>query len=490
MEFYLILGVATAVVSGLTVMMWHKTRCMAFPLGIAFMYFWTLYGGWRIVRSIDGTSDETPYLFYKVVPIFLNSDYMMALLLYTLFIIVVQVTVLYLVAPKERMRASRLIEISHWRVAVMAAAAAVVGYLLIRNTLAEGAEENLSGYGSVRSAALFTIYQVLDHAAMTLVTVGLAVCVSGCEPRYLGGKGNPRFVLLPYLAVFGALLYLCVKTGNRTEAALAFALLVLFYSANAQRASKLLIVGAGVFGAATITAVKLIRDGFFSAANSVGLADLWTAASNEVLRSTENVAAHLSMYGVLHKQLPLTYGSSFVSLLFSFVPRMVWPNRPAPIYDDYVLGMAAIDGQGYTIHHATGWYMNFGIAGVIIGAVLIGWIWAGLFNLLYRKAEARTWFGQILSAIGFWTFTSTIPMLLRNGPEVYKEVIMDCLLIPTALIAIAGTRLVKRYNRPCLIVARRQHAGGTSQRRVVSKAKSQESLAWREISPTDMQGAQ
>ena len=59
MEFYLVLSLATIVITGLTVLMWQKTRTFAFPLGIAFMYFWTLYGGWRIVRSLDGSSDET-----------------------------------------------------------------------------------------------------------------------------------------------------------------------------------------------------------------------------------------------------------------------------------------------------------------------------------------------------------------------------------------------------------------------------------------------
>ncbi|HTR47824.1 MAG TPA: hypothetical protein VMM16_10605 [Verrucomicrobiae bacterium] len=453
MEFYLVLSLATIVITGLTVLMWQKTRTFAFPLGIAFMYFWTLYGGWRIVRSLDGSSDETPYLFYKLVPVFLNSDYMMALLLYSLFIVAVQVTVLCVAIPKERIRSSQPIEISHWRVVAMAGTAGVLGYLLIRNSLAEGADNNVSSYAAVRDASLFTFYEVLNRAAMTLVSVGLAVSVSGREPRYFAGRGN-RLMVVPYFAIFCGLIYLCMKTGNRTEAALAFALLVLFYSANAQRPRRALMIAAGAAGAIVITLVKLLRDGVLSAANHASLLDIWSIARDEVLRSTESIAAHLSMYGVVHKQLPLTWGSSFASLLFSFVPRAVWPNRPGTVYDDYVTGMAAVEGQGYTIHHATGWYMNFGIAGVILGAVLIGLIWSGLFNLLYRRAEPKTGLGQIFATIGFWTFTSAIPVILRAGPEVYKTIGLDSFLIPTLLIGISSTSLVKRYNRPSLALVR------------------------------------
>jgi len=472
MEFYLILAVATVVISALTVLIWRKTRSLAFPFGIALMYFWTLYGGWRLVRSLDGSSDETFYLFYKLVPVYLDSDYMMSLLLYALFIITVQVTVLLVAMPKVRMRAIRLIEISHWRIVVMAGVAGILGYLLIRNTLIEGMGDNVSGYGVVRDSALFTIYEVLNRAAMTLVSIGLAVSVSGREPRYFSGRGN-RFFVLPYLAIFGGLIYLCMKTGNRTEAALAFALLVLFYAANCRRPSKLLVVGAGAFGGIVLTAVKLYRDGIFSAANSASLADIWTTAQNEVLRSTESIAAHLSMYGVLHKHLPLTYGSSFASLLFSVVPRAVWPNRPGTVYDDYATGMAAVEGQGYTIHHATGWYMNFGVPGLILGALLMGWIWAALFNLLYRQAEPKTGLGQIFGTIGFWTFTSAIPVILRAGPEVYKTIAFDCFAIPTLLLGIASTSLVKRYNRPSLALVRRLRSEASPQRLVSAQMAGQ-----------------
>ena len=49
-------------------------------------------------------------------------------------------------------------------------------------------------------------------------------------------------------------------------------------------------------------------------------------------------------------------------------------------YQYYATGVGAREGQGYSIHHATGWYLNFGVAGVVMGAILLGRLWAGLYN--------------------------------------------------------------------------------------------------------------
>jgi len=35
--------------------------------------------------------------------------------------------------------------------------------------------------------------------------------------------------------------------------------------------------------------------------------------------------------------------------------------------------VGAIQNQGYSLHHATGWYLNFGYFGVALGAVVMAW---------------------------------------------------------------------------------------------------------------------
>ena len=41
---------------------------------------------------------------------------------------------------------------------------------------------------------------------------------------------------------------------------------------------------------------------------------------------------------------------------------------------------------------------------------------------------------------------------MRGGPEVYKLVLVEELLIPTLILGVAGLRLVLQFNRPRLLL--------------------------------------
>ena len=73
------------------------------------------------------------------------------------------------------------------------------------------------------------------------------------------------------------------------------------------------------------------------------------------------------MYGVLAAGVEPRFGYSLYSLVCSVIPRVLWPDRPRDIYLYYSESVGAIQNQGYSLHHATGWYLNFGYP---------GWRWA------------------------------------------------------------------------------------------------------------------
>src|SRR5262249_49792084 len=91
--------------------------------------------------------------------------------------------------------------------------------------------------------------------------------------------------------------------------------------------------------------------------------------------SNEAFGAHFSMYGVLAAQTSPKFGYSIYSLACSVIPRVLWPDRPRDIYLYYSESVGAIQNQGYSLHHATGWYLNFGYAGVAVGAIVLGLLW-------------------------------------------------------------------------------------------------------------------
>lgn len=75
MEFYLLLIVAAAAVAALGALLYRRTGSLSFPLGILFLYFWSLHGGWAIVADGLGADEVTShqYLYGKVFPIELNE---------------------------------------------------------------------------------------------------------------------------------------------------------------------------------------------------------------------------------------------------------------------------------------------------------------------------------------------------------------------------------------------------------------------------------
>ena len=122
----------------------------------------------------------------------------------------------------------------------------------------------------------------------------------------------------------------------------------------------------------------------------------------------------------MHHHVPWTWGSSVLSLALSAVPRIFWAARPDTIYVHYAAFLGLEAGQGYTIHHATGWYLNFGPVGVLLGGGALGSLW----GWLYRKTGSV----DILSAswrpacavLAFAFFTGGLPQLIGRAWKVTR----------------------------------------------------------------------
>ncbi|MCP4293192.1 MAG: hypothetical protein GY780_15315, partial [bacterium] len=160
----------------------------------------------------------------------------------------------------------------------------------------------------------------------------------------------------------------------------------------------------------------------------------------QILTSNEGFSAHFSMYGVLHYSVPITWGTSITSLLASGVPRLFWASRPESVYYHYASSVGASMDQGYTIHHATAWYLNFGFTGIIFGASLLGFLWARLFQNTVIRIQGNSLLVSIFPAVGFAFFTGGLPGLIRGGIESYKAVILYSLLAPFLVLLLSQNK--------------------------------------------------
>jgi hypothetical protein len=449
MEYYAILSIATVVFLVLTWLIWSKTKSLAFLLGNGFLYLWSLWGAWFVVRDLLTAQAEGPYQYlrFKLFPIYLDADYLWTIVLYALFMVIVQCTVLFTVKKIDTREVTfKTIQISHLKMIVLGAFCGGFSYLIIRPSLAAAAEMNASGYVYVKSdesLKLYSVFQLTNRAALIALVMGIVVYFSGQQAKYLRGRPNV-FLLVAYFACLGGVFLLNMLLGERSELLTAACFGGLLYIANTPKPSKLLIGGGAFAALAGLAIVGFTRGSSFNNVFSgVGLSSLFVSIA-DMSRSVEWFAPHFSLYGAIHKAVPFTYGTSFANLLLSAVPRIVWPDRPPDIYEHYANNVQAVPDQGYAIHHATGWYLNFGVIGLIAGALLWGWLWATLFNKFKRAESSRFHLGRAFAVVAVWSFTADIPTLIRAGIEGYKPVLIQTFFIPVMIIALTSLTVVQR----------------------------------------------
>ncbi|MCB0815838.1 MAG: hypothetical protein KDB87_22060, partial [Flavobacteriales bacterium] len=152
-----------------------------------------------------------------------------------------------------------------------------------------------------------------------------------------------------------------------------------------------------------------------------------------VLLSNEMFAAHFSMYGILRNSVPPEPFISMRYLWASAAPAFVRGERPSSAYDLYARGAHLQEGQGYTIHHAAGWYLNAGFAGPLLGGLLLGLVWGGVVRLRNRTDK----YHPVLGVLPF-LFVAFLPQVLRNGPEAYRTLLVEGLLLPVLILLLTS----------------------------------------------------
>ena len=451
MEYYLLLTLETTVIAALALLLWLRTGHVGFPVGIGLLYFWSLHGAWSIITDqLGGESGKRySYLLAKMFPVELDGNYLWSLFLYASFIILIELTLLWFLTAQGQEGAvvdyGTPLSISHGFILLLSALSMAVSFLIMQDQLLVAAQFNMSPYYATRGGLgeyneWFTLHQVLNRMALFSLAIGSSVYLSGHRGRFLVGS-NGVMVGMAYIgSILGTFGFLAML-GNKNELFSAFLLGGLFYLGNAKPVRWALVAPIGIFVFLSIAAIDLLRG--FSMGALLDSASWWEALawSPEIRSSNEAFAAHFSLYGVLQFNPGYTYGSSLVALATSIVPRVFWPDRPEGTYVQYAESLGIYEGatgQGFTVHHATGWYLNFGTWGLIAGALLVGIIWAKCYNAHNRVRRGDRHWAAVLAIVAPAGFVSFIPPLVRAGPEAYKGMVIEAFLIPAMIVLLAS----------------------------------------------------
>lgn len=455
MEYYALLTTVTGIIGVLAFVLYRRSGDLGALVGTAALYYWSLFGAWYIVIDKSGGSSGKfyQYLETKMFPIALDGDYMMALCLYAAFIIVLQLSLLALI-PTRTVRPLPRLLFRHEPILMLTFLAGVGSVLLISNELSTAWTLHTSAYWYTRRnpSEWFTLHQVLNRAALLPAAVGLATLLTGSRNRYFVNVRRP-YTLLGYAIVLGGMGALTFLLGNKNEVLTALLAGVLAYIGSQHRPNWLKAGAALFLGVWFMFSIDYFR--------SFALSDLTSAVTTEedagdisevgrfVTSSNEAYAAHFSMYGVLSKNVEPKFGYSIYSLFLSAIPRMLWPDRPADIYLYYSESVGTVQNQGYSLHHATGWYLNFGYLGVPLGAIVMALVWSYCINARRAIGKRTRLPYRLFATVAPWFFAACLPPMLRAGPEGYKGLIIEGALIPVGMLILAcrPKRARRKQNR-------------------------------------------
>jgi hypothetical protein len=456
MEYYALLTAATIIIAVLAAVLYRRSHDLGTLVGTVAMYYWSLYGAWFVVMDkLGGHSGKAyHYLEVKMFPVALDGDYLLTIALYAVFIISLQLTMLAL-APHRKQPELPRVRLRHGPIIIVTALAGIVSYFLMRDQLATARALNTSAYWYTRSHPneWFTLHQVLNRVSMLPAAIGLAMLQTGARNRYFVNV-RTSYTAWGYAVVLAGMAAFTFTLGNKNEVLTALLAGVLAYVGSQFRPNWGKVAVAMFIGAWFLFSIDYFR-GF-------ALGDLSNAISREeqatevgrvgtfVASSNEAYAAHFSLYGVLSRNVEPKFGYSLYALALSAVPKILWPDRPRDIYYYYSESVGAMQGQGYSVHHATGWYLNFGYIGVVLGAMLLGMTWSFCVNARYRIRQRTSLSFRLFAISSPWFFAAALPPMLRSGPEGYKAIVLEVVCIPVAMLLL-GTYERRRRNQQRLI---------------------------------------
>lgn len=451
MLFYFIITLSTLAIVLLTILVWLKTKTLAFLFGIMIIYYYSLLGAWKIIYDeMNQKYNSYQYLYTKMFSVTLDYYYFITLILYTLFVITI-ITCLLIFANPYQYKYNRSFTpfyVRHVVILVISCLSLFFSYYVIRNDISNVIIMSRSLYHAqidwTKTVKFYTISVELNIIAFTSAIMGLAVFCSGKKARFIIGVEG-WWVGICYTVLIAGLIIYNFLQGNRSPMVVNGLAFTLFFLVNSGRSS--LINKTILGGFLTLALVFLV---ITTLTRGLPATEIYQNSSLEIeyvmrylaylISSPEKLCSHFSLYGVLSFDVPLIYGSSFISLLASLVPRILWPDRPDDTYVYYAESVSAATGQGYTIHHATGWYLNFGVPGVVLGAIFIGLLWVCIHNLHQNFSVRKSPFLTLGAILIPWIFVGHLPILLRSGIEGYKNLFFNVILFPTFVFYMALCR--------------------------------------------------
>jgi len=403
-----------------------------FPILI--IYLWSIYGAWTWIPL----KQQGEIFFYETIMFNVNVDgyYFLSLLLYSLFLVVFSLYELSYIS-RSKIILKRQNNKEQWLLYIEKLSRSktyrlITLFLLLiflyfsYKDISNAISSGVSAYKLSRfDSELGALESLVMFCGNTFVYLTIPLFFTKCNSKKI----------FPITLFF--LYYLCsFYLGNRSTLLSGLIITFLLYSEiyGVRKAFRLRNIVIGLLLLSAIQIISIMRgisaNELLTYNDSVGFSDIFFT----LITSPEFYAAQMSMYGVLKFDVAYTWGSSILFLFSALIPTFIGFERPKSIYEYYVMGTIGHRPEyGVTINHITGWYLNFGLIAVIIGAIT----WAAVLRFfLIRKREFIYMYGAVI-------FSGVSTQMIRSGIEAYKGVLLLATLVPVFII----WRFGKRYKK-------------------------------------------
>jgi hypothetical protein len=419
------------IIVALTLRLYQRTKALEFVIGSMFLWYWSLWGSVLIASQSQAARTNLSALgsYIRAIDSSIGEDptYTYSACLYALFV-VSGLSIAYYAAKRFPRSTPRVhaVPVSHVFLLVSGAALWLVSTAIYLPYLQSALADNRTAYYMARfeSGPLGNTALVASSAMVYVASIGAALAFSGRSSRFVAGVASP-VERISYVLLLAAQASTMTLLGNRSQLLGGSCTGLLIYLANTKRARLVVLLPLTLCLVSILGAALLFRTNTIHQLSEVDASDRVGAAIENglsALTGAESFSAHVSMYAVMANRTEVTYGHSFTSLLASVIPRNFWPDRPGSCYEYYASQVGIGSNIGFTIHHATGWYLNFGVPGVLLGGCTLGAFWAWLYNGWTRVVRSGSQAG-FRWKVSFATMTGLMPMLVRQGPEGYKSLI-------------------------------------------------------------------
>lgn len=390
---------------------------------IAVMYFWSIYGAWSwIPMKLSGGVD-----FYETIAYTVNIDeyYLESLIFYSIFIMVFcayvkRVAKRYSTTFDELNRRREVYKdyfdiLNHSKLYYLIMYSLLVAFVYFSmRDLSTAMRQGVSAYGLSRfNSSLGGLSSMIAFFGDTFLylSVPLLFCRKNMAQK------------MSVIAPIGVYFFINLLLGNRNTLLCGLVIGVVIFAElyGLKQTFRPKYLAIGIISLTAIQMISFVRGMSINQILSGNYDFNFFDVLDSTTGSAEKYAAQISMYGVLANNVSPTWGTSVLFLISTLIPSFLGIPRPDRIYTYYVFQtMHGKPDIGITLHHATAWYLNFGFIGIILGALLWGWV----FKYLYSRRNRFVYFyGAVLfSAV-------SIQMIRDSGIESYK----GCLLLATIL---------------------------------------------------------